>query len=362
MTIEREHEIAQLLIAYERQQETSDLPERTLLYQARGQVKQKTNDGPLDQELVELAHNLYRGLGAWEEEIALLRRYLRQGEMLDTTTQAWARWHIVDCLALLERDLDVTTEQEALYQWATTVFPLEDCFFVLSDGTQANCWLRAGQVDHWFALYSDLAEQAAKTVQNWLDRFYCLRTATHLCFRSKDKYRLQTCLKDLSNLGQEPVEQEKWTHIEIQILHIIAAHMDGNTQLMRERAQMAINLLWQWEPTITTQAQQKQFRSLCHNIAAPLYRAKQYDLAIPLFQRAIAYHTNPHYSYVWLAASLWMTTRQREQTFPLLQQAAARYDGPGKPWEQFRKLPEFQDVKNDKEFKAIVEAGDLGDK
>jgi tetratricopeptide (TPR) repeat protein len=298
-------------------------------------------------------------LGAWEEEIAILRRYLQQGEMLDTMTQAWARWHIVDCLALCEHDPDAIREQKALLQWTKSLFPLEECFFVLADGTQANCWFRAGQTNHWFTQYDELAEQAAKTVHNWLDRFYCLRTAAHLCFRSNDKYRLQTCLKNLSNLEQEPVGQEKWTHIEIQILHIIAAQMQGDTQLMRERAQTAINLLWQWEPTITTQAQLKQFRSLCHNVAAPLYRAKLYDLAIPLFQRAIAYHTNPHYSYVWLAASLWMTTRQRQQVFPLLQQAAARYDGVGKPWEQFRMLPEFQDVQNDKEFQAIVEAGNL---
>jgi tetratricopeptide (TPR) repeat protein len=358
MTIAREHEIARLLIRYEQQQETSDLPDRTLLSQARVLVEQKTNDGLLDHELVELAHNVYRSLGAWEEEIALLRRYLRQDDLLDTTTRAWAWWHIVDCLALCEHDAETVSEQKALLRWVKRTFPLEECFFALADGTQANCWFRSGQANHWFAHYDDLAEHAAKTAHNWLDRFYCLRTATHLCFRSKDEDRLQIYLKNLISLEQEPVEveQEVWTHIEIQILHIIAAQMNGHKQLMRERSQTAINLLWQWEPAITTTAQQKQFRSLCHNIAAPLYRAKCYDLAIPLFKKAIEYHTNPYYSYLWGAASVWVMTHQRHEVFPLLQQAAARYDGPGRLWEQFQKLPEFQDVKDDKEFQAVVEA------
>jgi hypothetical protein len=101
--------------------ETCPIPDRTLLYQARALIEAKIRTGPLDQELVELTQNLYRSIGAWEEEIVLLRCYLRQGE-LETTTQALARWHIVDCLALLEQDAEAAAEQEALFQWAISVY------------------------------------------------------------------------------------------------------------------------------------------------------------------------------------------------------------------------------------------------
>ncbi len=358
MKIEHEQEIAQLLITYEIQRESSTLPDRILLYQAREMIEQKSVVCSLDHELVELALNLYQSLGTWDEEIALLRRYMGQRDLLDITTHAWVRWHIVNCLALLEHNLAVVTEQEAFFQWATAVFPLEECFFVLGDGTQANCWQRVEKAEQWFALLDWLFAHARPTIDNHLDRFYCLRTAVHLCLRCKDEHRLQTYLKSLTCLEQEPFESEKqmWMHIEIQILHIIAASMHGNSQHMREHAQTVTHLLSQWETAIdpNTTTQREQFRSLCHNAAAPLYRAKQYDLAIPLFRKSIAHHTNPHYAYLWLAASLWYTTHERREVLLLLQQAAARYDERGNPWEHFQKLPEFQDVQEDAEFQAYA--------
>ena len=61
----------------------------------------------------------------------------------------------------------------------------------------------------------------------------------------------------------------------------------------------------------------------------------------------------------WLAACLWAITKQREEVLPLLTQAAHRYLNGGKPWENFRTLPEFDDVRDDLQFAQAAEAGNL---
>lgn len=88
----------------------------------------------------------------------------------------------------------------------------------------------------------------------------------------------------------------------------------------------------------------RRYRILCHNTAALLYRARQYDLAIPLFQRAIAYRAMPCEPYLWLAASLWATIKDPASVAPFLEQAARRYSYGGDPWEYFHCLPEVADL------------------
>jgi hypothetical protein len=55
-------------------------------------------------------------------------------------------------------------------------------------------------------------------------------------------------------------------------------------------------------------------------------------------------------AYLWLVACLWVTTKQGEEVLPLLTQAAPWYLDGGEPWENFRILPEFDDVRDDLQF------------
>ena len=356
LSVEREHELANLLQTYEAEQESSSCPDRTLLYRAQALLEERLEHHALDRELVELGHTTYRSLGAWYQEIALLRRALSLQSTQDE--QAWARWHIVDCLSLAGDAHKAVEEQKALLQWATDAFPLQDCFFVIADGTQARSWFMSGCGHGWLHQYQQLASQAPYTPSNRLDRFYCLRTAVHLCFWLGDLTRASSFLPTLHALEQEDAAwiELPWIRVEISILNIAAADKGGNTVLVRTLARSAAEELEAWERRLPSHesSEVKRFRSLSHNIAAPLYRGKHYDLAIPFFQNAVKYHTNPHYAYLWLAASLWQTTHQRERVFPYLQQAAARYDGEGDPWDAFQKLPEFEDVRLDPEFLAAT--------
>lgn len=355
--IKREHELANLLQTYEAQQESSLCPDRTLLSRAQVLLGERLREHlNVDQELVELGHVTYRSLGAWHQEIALLRHYLATHPTADE--QAWARWHIIDCLSLAGEASEAVSEQQKLLVWSTQVFPLQDCFFVLADGTQARSWLKIGQGAEWLRQYHQFDNQAPHTSDNRLDRFYCLRTAVHLCLSLGDLTQVDSLLEKLHQLEQEnPAWTElRWIRVEVVILDIIVADKRGDAVLVRNLAMIATTKLETWECELNSHdpSEIMRFRSLSHNVAAPLYRGKQYDLAIPLLRKAVDYHTNPHYAYLWLAASLWQTTHQREQVFPYLRQAIARYDGEGNPWDTFQKLPEFEDVRQDPEFLKVA--------
>ena len=81
-----------------------------------------------------------------------------------------------------------------------------------------------------------------------------------------------------------------------------------------------------------------------HNSAAPVYRARQYDLAIPMFRRAIELEIPSEYSYLWLAASLWATDSDRSEALSILKRGIyySRFDR-----YSANKAPEFDDVAED---------------
>jgi len=58
----------------------------------------------------------------------------------------------------------------------------------------------------------------------------------------------------------------------------------------------------------------------------------------------------PYEPFLWLAASLWASTKNKEGVLPLLAQAAHRYNDGGEPWQHFRTLPEFREVESDPQF------------
>ncbi len=351
LAIVREQEIACLLIAYEDQQTSGQEPKRILLEEARELLEQRLQVFQLDDELVRLAQVIYCGLGAFQTESAMLRRYLETS--LDTNTRAWAWWHLVDSLALARCVSEAVSEQQRFLCWALETFPANQCFFVIADGTQARAWLRAGCGQEWLQQCHTLFRQALWTQENRLDRFYCLRTFVHLALALHAFAEIQAILQILhSLLDEDPAWQERWwISVEVSLLEVEEAQARQDLAHMRTLAQKIISELTSWEhkhmyedEDDDTPGTVERFRSLCHNTAAPLYRAKCYDLAIPLLTKAVMYHTIPYQSYLWLAASLWQTTHAKDRVFALLQQAAARFDSTGDPWNAFQLLPEFSDA------------------
>lgn len=349
LPIIREQDIAHLLLTYEEQQCAGKEPDRLLLEQAKQLLVQRLAEELVDFELAHLAQVLYCTLAEYQAEIAVLRRYLETCP--DPNSRAWAWWHIIDCLALDGCSQEVVQEQPAFLAWALATFPAEECFFVIADGTQARAWLYAGVGHQWLQQCQQLFQQARWTAENRLDRFYCLRTFVRLALDLRAFEQAQAETRHLQDLLCEDTcwPERWWVAVEVSMLEMVAAHMRDDLAHMRTVAEDITKQLIAWEDEHVHngdgEAEMVQrLRSLAHNAAAPLYRAKQYDVAIPLFEKAVAYHTIPYQSYLWLAASLWATTRDEMRVVPLLRQAAARFDGAGDPWNAFQRLAEFADA------------------
>lgn len=346
--LERETALAELLIGYERQLETQEQPDQALLAKAETVLQDRLQAMPLDQELVHLADALYGHLQRYEHLRKLLMDYRAQG--LPSYEEAWAWWRMNDCLALQRRCLELLEQQRRLVQWALETLPAEHCLALMNDATQALCWLRVQQQEAWFALFADLMARVQPDAHNREDRFLSLRTALLLTLQAKganQAERAHALLEALYHLLQEEPGWEPADDflLETQAMHLEVLQALGETAALRQRGQAATRQVNAWirklnQPSL---AQRRQLRRLCHNLAASLYAAQQYDLAIPLLQQAIAYGSTTPHSYLWLAACLWATHKNRAEVMALLEQAQA-HDASGTLAQQIRRLPELEDL------------------
>ncbi|MBV9688748.1 MAG: hypothetical protein JO202_03450 [Ktedonobacteraceae bacterium] len=349
MDLQRETKLAQLLLVYERQLETEGYtPDAHLLAEAETLLQERLRVMEVDRELAHLGNSLYTYLQKWEQIRQLLTSYRAQG--LVAYEQAWAWWTVNDCLALERNCAAVVKQQRALLQWAFQHFSVDQCLFVMNDSTQALCWLLAGQKRGWFAIFDELMGRIPASEQNREDRFLYLRTAILQHIRPQQEQQAHLALPLVSSLYHLLQEEPTWQRHADVLLETQASHMEvlavlGKTEQLREIGQAAVHHLTTWIQTLPEPSlkEKRQIRRLCTNIAYSLYEAKQYDLAIPLFQQAIAYGVTPPHSYMWLAACVWATTHDRSQVLSLLDQAKA-HDASGHIVKQFALLPEFQDL------------------
>ena len=198
-----------------------------------------------------------------------------------------------------------------------TVFPVGQSLWVMNDGTQALCWVAIGQGTAWLDIFHDLMTRADPTPENRLDRFYYLRTAAHVLMgldRHDEALMLGDKIRDVAN------EDSEWEwamdlRIEASALELYVYQHSGRTVDVRRVGLLALAMLDEYERTRSplSLAAVRRLRTLSHNLAAPLYCAQQYDLAIPLFRSAIRQGTTSPHTYLWLAASLWATTKQRTE-------------------------------------------------
>jgi len=321
---------------------------------------------PLLAETVRAGQQLYYQLREREALVALLTRYLAQP--LAVEEHVWARWLLVDNLALLRRHEDTVEAQRDFLAWARAHLPAERLFWVMRDSTQALSWAALCRVDEWLTIVNELFENVDAVPENRDARFNCLRTASGMLARTG---RTGESLEVAARMGALADEDPLWERAfdmraEAGSQKINAYQVAGSVGDVRRAGLEATQLVTEHVARlggvggISDPALRKRLATVAHNVAAPLYRGRQYDLAIPLFRLAVSLGIggSPPLSawpYGWLAASLWVTERDRTAVLPLLREAAARYQGTGDAfWRAVRKHPEFQDFADDPEFAAAA--------
>jgi len=344
--------VAALLIAYERQPSQGvSAPDRSFLDQALLLFEARLHEPKLDAATIYLAQALYSHRGEHETLLALLDAYMADARPPDE--EAWARWHSVDILAVLRRCAEMIPAQQHLRQWAEQTFGVASCLWTMNDGTQALCWVTTRQAHEWLAIFEDLMARAEATAHNRLDRFYYLRTAGLVRMKAGQSEAITPLIQQMSALVEEDDlwEYRDTVRGEAAVLHLSLLAATGSTvELRHVAAETSAHLVaYEAHHPLESDDHRRRVRMLYHNTAAVLYRARHYDLAIPMFRRAIALGSVVPHTYLWLAAALWATTHDRAIVLPLLREAALR-DVPRTRWAQYRQLPEFRDIADDSAF------------
>jgi len=315
---------------------------------------------------------LYNLSGDWDACIDLLARHLDQP--LSTDEEAWARWHHTDFLAMRRRYAEAVRSHKEFLAWARRTLPADRLLWVMSDGTQALSWIQLGLQDEWLRIFTDVMASVAPSAENRLDRFYYLRTAGDLLInfghnddkvqagalreapiRAHDALQIAARMRDLA--GEDPSWDRAFDiTVQANILEQDVYLAQRDIEQVRRLGIATTAALEDRLRRLSTMrdAEKERLRILYDNAAYPLYRARQYDLAIPLFTRSLDLGSASPHARTRLAASLWATTGDRQEALRLINEAAHRWYSPRPLLDLMRDLPEFQAVADDADFKRAA--------
>ncbi|MFN8374358.1 MAG: hypothetical protein U0694_15965 [Anaerolineae bacterium] len=370
---------AELLAAYhELQQREPENSDDGLVLEAKALLEQElAGDAHWTLETVRLACRAHMLLDDKAAIIDLLRAYLQRDPSIEDS--AWARWHLADHLAMSRRCAEAVAQQKDNLQWTrhilpqptwtlTKEWPFSGTYYpdrvdpaadevlllrMMSDGTQAFCWQMVGAFGEWMHIFHEIMAQTAPTHRNRADRRYYLRTAGALCIKQQDADAALTVAEGLKALSAEDSAWAEAFEVDIEAdeLLIQAYHLKGDQHALRQTAERSIQRLNQRVLSLSSAQESEVIAMLLHNFAAPLYRIKAYELAIPLFRKSIELGNSDPYSYWWLAACVWAATQDRAETLTLLKQGAPA--SRLKPY-ILRTISEFEDVAQQPDFAAIL--------
>jgi tetratricopeptide (TPR) repeat protein len=347
--------VQQLIIEYKKQLKADPATaDKTLPEQAcrvfRNLIAQQLNEGFVTKEAAHLANDIsYFFGGDKNNTVQVLTQYLTQP--LESAEEAWARWQLADNLAMLRRCEEVVDEQKKFLIWAKRNLSPDRLLWVMSDSTQAFCWVEVGQGAAWLETFEQVVSEVPLTRENRYDRFIYLRTANRVYLRlGRLSEAWQTC-EEMETLSHEDVTWEKSFAIKLEsfISRITLCDELNDCPKLRQLGVFATTQLREYHAhqPVTDFKQRRELSSLYHNLAASLYFKKQYDLAIPLLRSAIEIGVWEHYCYSWLAASLWTTNKDKRELLPLLRKASERVVGEYTAWQH---LPELQEIATDTEL------------
>jgi len=359
-------ELAEIFAKYIAQRlgcpETADrslLDEVLLLFEA------ELSCGPLTPELAHLGQALNFHLDDRPSIVHLMTSYLYQS--LSVEEEAWARWELLDCTALLAFPNGVIDPEPcrrvvAMHQdfllWAKDQLPRDRWLWVMYDGTQAVCWRLAGCGDVWLQIFEEIYSAVEPSPSNRDSRFIYLRTAAHAYLETGYHEQALRLAQEIHNLSLEDVGWEhalkmvaqagalkiwinfKWGNIETSaaICREIIDHLNGLECAMSEG----------------NRARLIQLSNAYEVIGSTLFFAGQYEQSIPLLERAVSLGEgiDPNlcsWTYMRIAAAEWTTTKNRKLTCDWLRKGAAVHQGEALKLSSY---PELVEVANDPEFIA----------
>ena len=315
--------------------------------------------GEITPELVHLADDIYRYMGklGLEKRISLHRRYME--DTPDNTERFWSHWHLVDSLAILQRNRETVEEQIRFYRW--TCEHLSDGYVLeaLYDTTQAACWTAENRIDEWFQLYEEASERLGNPEVSRYIRCRLLQAGTEV---SLSNDRLDEALLEAEKLkcsNDDPCsEHYHWFWLAVISTRLLVhskredwkrfnqAFTEASTfiegEIEKRDAGHPVNLV--------------DLMGFSHEIGCCLMWSKRYDEARRFLRIAID-SGNDAWSHFYLAVSIWASEKDRKTTLHHLKVAqdyVLNNLNRDMFYQTFLETPEFSDVKHDKAFLKVL--------
>lgn len=335
----------------------------TLLLNAYDLVKQELNDTNYSIGTVRLAHKIFGYLGdkGLQDRVEIMRRYLESDQPKSLEDRFWAKWELVDNLALLKQYKSMIEEQKSFFAWVQQHMSPDHLLRVMYDSTQAIGWVEEGKADEWFDIYYDLIERIPPTESNRSARLVLVETAAGLLIFHLKQYA--KVIPELERYKKIVYEDESWAeHINFLIrlksyqLSVYSAQGDwlNYEKTVNEGLLEFINGINKHHSNGSVSM--NDLCNMAHEIGTCLMWEKRYKQALPLFEYAIQ-NQGSGISHFFYAVCVWASQKNRQLTLQHLKLAEMKVTGNGGLRSRYKQMfldqAEFADVWEDDEFLSV---------
>jgi tetratricopeptide (TPR) repeat protein len=159
--------------------------------------------------------------------------------------EALVRRELIDHLVALGRCDEAVQAQRAFLDWARRALPQDRLLWVMSDATQALCWVAVGRHEEWLAIFRELLGSLIRRSTNRIERLDYLRTAGLVLIRlgrRDEALRVVGMIRDLAK--EDPGwERALWPLLEARVLELGIRQASGDRATLRREAAAVATLL-----------------------------------------------------------------------------------------------------------------------
>ncbi|MGM0835141.1 MAG: hypothetical protein ACQEV7_03225 [Bacillota bacterium] len=319
---------------------------------------------------VRLAHEIYGYLGdkGIQLRVDMMRKYLEESDSESLTDCFWAKWELVDNLALLKKYKEMIEEQRAFLCWSKENLGPEYWIKVLYDSTQAVGWFHEDKTDEWFNIYQELLTKIYPSETNRHSRILLVETAAGLCAYERKDY--DQALKEIQKYHDILTEDEMWYDYDKFYIRYVTylletylgkKEMDKYDELINEVVLKIEIKFDRNEKGLSDNIE--EVCDMAHDIATCLMWEKRYEQAKKLFEKAIEYQ-GTGITHFFNAICIWAKDKDRERTLHHLRMAECKINGNGglrsRYIHMFLEQSEFLDVREDEEFLSVFKHAPIG--
>ncbi|WP_062104369.1 hypothetical protein [Bacillus niameyensis] len=348
----------------QKHQEDPTSNDNVMLEQAAEHVDIEMRESSFSIESVRMAHKIYGLLGdqGLNRIVEVMKCYLVSRKDDPLENQFWARWELVDNLALLKRYKEMIKEQRSFLDWTMENMSHDYWLKVIYDSTQGVGWVEEGLQDEWFSMYEEVMNKVKRTEENRLERILLVETAAGLYIFNL--LEAENALKEIARYDEILQEDPSWSRYnefstrirsyQLEVYRVLKDWEKYDAIALKSLAELEQQIkLYQ---TADKEGNVLELSSKAHELGTCFMWANRYQDALKLYRFAVE-NTGSGVNHFFYAVCLWAQEKDKEKTLHHLRMAEhdVTWNGGlrGRYKQMFLNQPEFADVYDDQEFLTV---------